>query len=283
MPRSAALSSRLLPLGALLLSLSGAALLPTGAGAQETYLWTFDHKVGETERFRTQIEISGHSTDGKNAIEITLKSASKHEYKEVGADGNAIFEQTDEKRETVFNKMPIAFKPEEYKPVLLTVSRAGLYLKRINPNVDLGSAYREKSLLALMSLPAPDKPVKIGDSWTSVIPNPMLRSKTIMVTSTLAGVEKVLGSDALKINLKMEFPSTLDAQENEIVKMEETYYLDVKTHQLLRARYTIKQPVLPFPVGKVEARAVVSRVVPGVNETEDPEEAKLIGVESVAK
>jgi hypothetical protein len=270
-------------MAALLCALTGGALLQTQAYAQDTYIWTFDHKTGETERFRTYIKITGKTADASGAIDLALKSASKHEYKDVSADGFAVFEQSDEKREIVFNGMPIAVKLEAAKPVTLTLGKNGIYTKRVNPNVDMATAYREKSLLALQSLPAPEKPVKVGDAWTTVMANPMLKGKMITATSTLVATEKVLGLDALKINLKMEFPSAIDAMENEIVKLEETYYLDAKTHQLLQARYTIKNPVMPFPVGKTEARVFVTRVVANVNEKEDPQEIKLIGVEKTDK
>jgi len=268
--------SRLLPAAGLLISLAGAPLLQVRAHAQGPYIWTFDHKTGETERFRTYIKITGKTADSSGDIVLSLKSSSKHEYKDVSADGTAVFEQSDESREIVFNGMPIAFKPAETRPVTLTVGKNGIYIKRANPNVDLGTAYREKSLLAITSLPAPETPVRVGESWTTVMPNPMLKNKMITVTSTLASVERVLGVNALKINLKMEFPYTIDPSDNEVVKVDETYYLDATTHQLLQARSTIKNPVMPFPVGKVQADSFVTRVVAGVNEKADPDENKLI-------
>ena len=275
------LRSNLLPLTALLAALMASALPP--ARAQDSYIWSFDHKTGETERFRTYIKITGKTADASGNIDIVLKSASKHDYKDVSTDGSAVFEQLDETRETTINGMPIPFKTGAVKPVTLTVGKNGIYTKRVNPNVDLASAYREKALMALQSLPAPDKPVKAGESWTTVMPNPMLKNKTITVNSTLVGTEKVLGADALKIDLKMDFPSAIDPSDNEIVKLEETYYLDVKTHQLLQARYTIKNPVMPFPVSKCEAKAFVTRVVANVNEKADPEEIKMIGAETPGK
>ena len=97
------LRSRLLPMAALLCVLAGGALVQTQAHAQDTYIWTFDHKTGDTERFRTYIKITGKTADASGNIDLSLKSASRHEYKDESADGVAVFEQSDEKREIVFN------------------------------------------------------------------------------------------------------------------------------------------------------------------------------------
>jgi hypothetical protein len=275
--------SYLLPLGALLLAFLGTALLQARAEAEETYLWTFDNKAGDTEKFRTYIKITGKTADGSGEFNLNINSASKHTYKDVSADGAATYEQLDEKFEGTFNGMPLPFKPEETKPVTLVRGKNGIFVKRTNPGVSLADAYREKSLLVLQSLPAPEKPVKIGESWTATMPNPMLKSKIVTATSTLVGTEKVLGQDALKISLKMDFPSALDATENEIIHLDETYDIDAKTHQLLRARYTIQNPVLPFPKGKSRALVFVTRIITGVNEAVDPDEAKWVGAEKTEK
>jgi hypothetical protein len=254
-------------------------LLPVHSKADDAYIWTFDYKKGTSERFRTHIKITGKTADGTGDIDITTMSVSKHTYIDVAPDGAATYEQLDEKSEVKFNGTALPDKPDERKPVTLIRGKNGVYLKRSTPGADLATTFREKSLLALMSLPVPEKPVKIGESWTSVIPNAMLRNKTITATSTLVGIEKILGRDALKISLKMEFPVALNPRENEVVALEETYYLDAATHVLLRARYTIKNPVLPFQTSKAEALVFVTQVLPGVNETEGPEEESSVGVE----
>src|SRR5271165_6405090 len=106
--RSRWLCRCLLPLGALLLSLPGTALLQAGARAQDAYIWTFDNKPGDVEQFRTYIRITGKTADASGDINITTRSSSKHTYKDVSADGVATYEQFDEKFEATFNGMPIA-------------------------------------------------------------------------------------------------------------------------------------------------------------------------------
>jgi hypothetical protein len=268
-----------MPIGAMLISLAGASLLSLPARAQDTYSWTFVNKTGDTEKFRTYIKLSGTSPDGATAITMTTKSASTHTYKDVSADGAATYDQLDDSSDTVINGMAIPDKPENHKPVTMVRGKDGVFVSRTATEPP-SFARTSKCLVILMSLPVPDKPVKVGDSWTSTIPNALLKNKTLQVTSTLVGTEKVLGRDALKISLKMEFPSANFAADNEIVHMDETYYIDAKTHELLRARYTVKNAVLPFPTGKNESQAFVTRVIAGVNDKPDPDEEKMLGAEA---
>ena len=107
------------------------------------------------------------------------------------------------------------------------------------------------------------------------MPNPLLKNKIISASSTFQGTEKVLGLDALKVELKMDFPSAFGADDSETIHLLATYYLDTKTHHLLRASYVIKNAILPFPAKNIEARIYLSLLVPGQNDTEDPEGEKL--------
>lgn len=269
--------------GALLLLLS--LLAPaTSARAQEAAAaglsWAFSFQKGQVDRFRTYIRITGRQADDSGDIKILIKSASRHEVKEVTPDGVATWDQIDEKAEAVINGMPVPSNPER-KPVAITFGRNGWLTKRVNPNVP-PSERSERAVPLLQSFPTPDRPVKAGESWKVEMPNPLMRGKTVTVTSTLMGVEKVLGIDALKVLVKMDFPTTYGAQENDIAHVEETYYLDAKTFQLLRASYVIKNPLLPFPAAHVEARILVSRIVAGANEKEDPDGEKLLAATPAA-
>ena len=258
-------------------------LLLTNAKAQDAYLWTIENKAGDTEKFRTYIKIKGKTLDMIGEISIFTKSTSKHTYKEIDADGNATYDQLDEKFDGIFNGTLIQVKPADFKPITVKRAKTGVYLSRLNPKADVNTGYQEKVLLPTMSIPAPEKPVKVGESWKTVIINPLLKGKMIEINSTLVGVVKTLGQDALKINVTMEFPPVPGAKPSEIVKLQETYFLSVIGHQLLQARYTIKNPFMPFPSSSAEAKAFVTRVIAGVNEADDPDELSMLGVEKTDK
>ena len=246
-----------------------------GQAADETYSWTFQFKPGQVDRFRTYLKLTGQQVDDSGPISLGIKSASRHDIKDVNADGVATWEQLDEQSETFLDGKALDKKTTGFKPVTITFGKNGLMLTRVNPAADMFDR-SQKSVPAIQSMPVPDKPVKVGESWTSKVANQTLKNTVIDVKSTLVGVEKVLGVDALKIQVEFKFPTTFGAMESEIVKVQETYYLDAKTYQLLRASYTIKDPMLPFPGKELVARVLVSRVVPGVNDANDPEGEQLL-------
>ncbi len=241
----------------------------------EAYKWSFQWKKGDTERFRTYIKISGRAADDTGDLVIALRSESRHEVRDVAADGTVTYDQSDDSRQTSINGMPIPDKPSMRKPITITVAPNGLMVKRVNPAADPFDR-SEKSVPVIQSIPAPDQPVKIGDTWKSEFPNPLLKNKTVVATSTLIGAEKLLGVDALKVRMEMSFPSTFGATEAEIVHVQVTYHLDPKSGQLLRGVYLVRNPMLPIPGKNMEARVFVSRIVPGQNDKDDPDGEKLL-------
>jgi hypothetical protein len=268
-------SRRLLAAGALVAMV--AAATPRQADAQDasagTYLWTFDYKQGDVEKFRTHIKIAGKMADGSGDVALAINSVSRQETKDVSADGTSTYDQIDEQRDAAVNGKAVAVKMDQVKPVTITLGKNGLMLKRVNP---ADTSRPDKVLVVIQSLPAPDKPVKVGDTWKTEIPNVLLHNKTVVVTQTLAGVEKVLGLDALKIRLQVDIPTSLYPSADDTIKLQETYYLDAKTHHVLREVYSIKNPLLPIPGIGFVAHVVVSRVVPGVNDQQDDEGVKLL-------
>ncbi len=261
---------RLTPLAALIGTIAG---FP--ASAQDAHTWTFDYKKGETARFRTYMKIAGRMADASGDLVILMKSTSKHTVTDVSADGTTVYDQLDETSEAKINGKAIPPKAGEVKPVSITVDKSGLVLKRVNASGDPVSR-PERAIIAIQSMPVPPMPVKAGESWKTEFPNPLMRGQKITATSTLVGVEKVLGIDAVKINLTADFPSTFGASENEIIHLQVSYHLDAKTHKLLRAYYVIKNPLLPLPGTNMEARVLVSSIVPGANDMADPEGEELL-------
>ncbi|MBB6050374.1 hypothetical protein [Armatimonas rosea] len=237
--------------------------------------WTFVYKKGEELRFRTYIRITGRTPDDAGAVNLTVKSTSKNTTKDVLPTGVVVWEQLDEAGgAAALNGMALPVE-EEPKPVTITFNPTGLISKRLNPAADPADQ-SQRILPILSSFPVPPAGVKPGDSWKTELPNPMLKNRQFTATSTFIGNEKVLGIDCLKVELTMTFPTMFGQTEKEYLQHTETYWLDASTRQLVRGSYVTKNPVMPFPVKSAVAKTLVSRIVAGQNEKEDPEGVALL-------
>ncbi|MFM7322043.1 MAG: hypothetical protein ACKO5K_11045 [Armatimonadota bacterium] len=242
--------------------------------AQDTYSWVWSQKVGDALKFRTYVRITARQADNSGDIVITTRSESRHDYKAVAEDGTITYEQLDEKAEAILNGAPIPPAAAGPKPVTITLGKNGVMAKRVNPAADPFDR-SQKSIIALMAMPAPPKPVAVGESWKTDIPNPLMKGKIITITSTLVGIEKVLGKDAIRVKQESTFPSVFGADENETLVVKGEYWLDAADKSLLKMSYNVKNPVLPFPAAKIQSIGLVHRIVPGVNDKEDAEGEKL--------
>lgn len=280
MQRNTATTLRLLAVGALLgLGAASGRAQTTAAPLAPVVptVWTADYKKGDVLRYRTYIKMAARASDNSGDIVITLRSLSRTDVTDVTADGFINWDQTDEKVDATLNGAPIPPKAEAVKAVKLIVGKDGVVRKRSNPAADPFDR-SEKGIPVYQSFPAPTAAVKVGESWTSVIPNPVLKNKTITVTSTYVANEKILGIDAIKIDLKADFPHSFGAEESEIVHLKETYWLDAKTHILIRAVYTATNPLLPFPAKNIVTQAMTTRVIAGQNDKDDPDGEKIIAL-----
>lgn len=247
----------------------------TSLAAQAAPGWTFEHKKGEVLRYRTYIVVAARTPDDTGDVKLTVRSSSKNTTKDITADGLVIWEQLDDAGvEVKLNGMAVT-SDEAPKPVTVTLAKSGLIVKRVNPAAD-PSDMSQKALPILSSWPVPPVGVKPGDTWKSELANPMLKNKFFTATSTLVGNESVLGIDCLKVQLTMSFPAVYGATEPEFLQHTATYWLDAKTRQLVRTSAVTKNPVFPFTLKNAEARAFVSRIVSGQNDTSDPEGEKLL-------
>jgi len=244
------------------------------AMAQDTYSWVWTQKAGDIAKFRTYVRITARQADNSGDIVITTRSESRHDTKAVAEDGTITYEQLDEKAEAILNGAPIPPAAGGPKPVTITLGKNGVMAKRVNPAADPFDR-SQKSIIALMAMPAPTKPVAMGESWKTDIPNPLMKGKIITITSTLVGKDKVLGKDAIRVKQESSFPSVFGADENETVVVKGEYWLDAKDYSLLKMAYNVKNPVLPFPAAKIESTGLVHRIVAGVNDKEDADGEKL--------
>jgi len=248
---------------------------PAVVAKDGTYTWTVNFTKGETPRYRTYFRISGRQADESGDVLITTRAESKHEVKDVLPDGTATYEQLDTAYAATFQNMPLPADKKPPVPVVITYSKAGLMVKRVNPAADPFDR-SQKGIPNLMCVPAPVAPVKIGESWKTEIPNLLVKGQKISITQTLVAAEKVLGVDCLKVTAKYDFPTTYGAQESEISKVDTTVWVEVKTGQIFKIASTVVNPLLPFPAAKVTSTAITTRIIAGQNDKEDADGEKLI-------
>lgn len=248
---------------------------PAVVAKDGTYSWTVNFTKGETPRYRTYIKISGRQADESGDVLITTRGESKHDVKDVLPDGTATYEQLDTLNAATFQNMPLPADKKPPVPVVITYSKAGVMVKRVNPAADPFDR-SQKGVPNLMCVPAPVAPVKIGESWKTEVPNLLVKGQKISITQTLVAAEKVLGVDCLKVTAKYDFPTTYGAQESEISKVDSTIWIEVKTGQVFKIVNTVVNPLLPFPAAKVTSTAITTRIIAGQNDKEDADGEKLI-------
>ena len=248
---------------------------PAVVAKDGTYSWTVNFTKGEAPRYRTYIKISGRQADESGDVLITTRGESKHDVKDVLPDGTATYEQLDTLNAATFQNMPLPADKKPPVPVVITYSKAGIMVKRVNPAADPFDR-SQKGIPNLMCIPAPVAPVKVGESWKSEVPNLLVKGQKISITQTLVAAEKVMGVDCLKLTAKYDFPTTYGAQESEISKVDSTIWIEVKTGQVFKMVNTTINPLLPFPAAKVTSTAITTKIVAGQNDKEDVDGEKLI-------
>lgn len=248
---------------------------PAVVAKDGTYSWTVNFTKGEAPRYRTYIKISGRQADESGDVLITTRGESKHDVKDVLPDGTATYEQLDTLNAATFQNMPLPADKKPPVPVVITYSKAGIMVKRVNPAADPFDR-SQKGIPNLMCIPAPVAPVKVGESWKSEVPNLLVKGQKISITQTLVAAEKVMGVDCLKLTAKYDFPTTYGAQESEISKVDSTIWIEVKTGQVFKIVNTTINPLLPFPAAKVTSTAITTKIVAGQNDKEDADGEKLI-------
>ena len=248
---------------------------PAVVAKDGTYSWTVNFTKGEAPRYRTYIKISGRQADESGDVLITTRGESKHDVKDVLPDGTATYEQLDTLNAATFQNMPLPADKKPPVPVVVTYSKAGIMVKRVNPAADPFDR-SQKGIPNLMCVPVPVAPVKVGESWKTEIPNLLVKGQKISITQTLVAAEKVMGIECLKLTAKYDFPTTYGAQESEISKVDSTIWIEVKTGQVFKIVNTVVNPLLPFPAAKVTSTAITTKIVAGQNDKEDADGEKLI-------
>src|SRR5262249_20327876 len=211
-------------------------------GNENAYIWTYQYTKGTTVRLRGRLDLSGdfkqNTPDGKEvteAVNVVIRSVNKQEVKSVSANGEATVQDTTEQYEILLNGVP----PPHDKPlpVTYTFSKTGQVLKKaITKDKKSGVPDPRVEALGFLlnEMLAPDKPIKVGDTWKTELNNRFVEGQKVTQTSTLVGMEKVVGIDALKVKVQMSVPFKPDAGEKETLKLEGAYYVDPKGGRKIR-------------------------------------------------
>lgn len=234
------------------------------------YSWSLPRIKGEVSRYRQRAVVTGLLPDGTN-LDAHIKMINKQEVKDVKENGDALVVETVESRTIIVNGNKIPEDPSSYTIFKRTFSNTGLVLKSTVENAPAGSETLAQMSSMLRATPIPDKPVKIGDSWTTEIVNTVVPGKKVKFTSTADSIEKVAGVDTLKIKVKLTFPIQANAAEADFVKADGSYNIDPKTGRLMRSAFDVVNTLIPSPIGELKANtsSVTELIVAGVNDKEE--------------
>ncbi|HLK61659.1 MAG TPA: hypothetical protein VKU00_34250 [Chthonomonadaceae bacterium] len=263
-------------------SLSFATLLTAAharqAGNDSTYSWTYQYKKGTTVRLRGRMAITGEikqEVNGKTEttpINVEIRSLNKQEVKSVAANGDANVQDTTEQYEIRIDNNP-PNPHDKPQPVTRTISKTGQILKQqvAREDAQAQNAQVEALSFILSEMIAPDKPIKIGETWKSELNNRFVEGQKVTQTSTLVSAEKIAGVDALKVKVQMSVPTKVNADEKYTLKLDGAYYVDPKDGRKIRADFDLENLPLSTQAGEliVKASYHVAQIIPGFNDKED--------------
>ena len=110
----------------------------------------------------------------------------------------------------------------------------------------------------------PDRPVKVSDTWTLEVENPAVKDDKVTQTYTYLGTEKVLGIDTHKIKMTMSLRQPVK------VEAETIRFRDAETGLTVKVVSVVNG--IPSLNGPAQWGVEAVRIVPGVNDKEDPKE-----------
>ena len=236
------------------------ACVPTLARAQnekpaddgKTYSWTYKYRKGRISHSVAKVKMNGSLSNGVG-LEMVMKGKAREEVKGVADNGDATIVEKNEELEMTVNGNSVP-NPAVGSITTAVFSSNGLVLKRERSvAVQEGSEILQKLDRILLAQPAPPMPVKIGETWTTDLDNPLLEGKKVTFTSKLTGKERIQGVEALAVEVQVDVPTKEGAEATDIVKLSGTYYLDPAQGRHLKLNYLVENlklsgPQLPDPV-----------------------------------
>lgn len=236
-----------------LVALSGGLLLPSpSATAQEAVRWLMNAKKGENWQYKFVQKLEGKTSNGDETHIIT--STTSVRVIAVEKNGDVVLRQTPlsvtfergTKKETASNLLhsDIGF------------SRMGLVTKSFDIPSE-GMIPYQGAMLLLLNQPSPTAPKRVGETWTTNLPNPLAPAKKVSIVSTLIGKETLLGLKTVKVRLSFSLPNEKDTTKPAIL-VEGIRNFDLASGKLVKDETTISNVNVPLTQGMMEGKVQIT-------------------------
>ena len=194
---------------------AGAQNAPVGPGGANLYTLSLKGSVGDLVRYKTQttMKMQMKGANGESPLPTAPETSSEiiHKVKTVAVrpDGSMVQVMTIEKGQ--MHVMGQSVDMPATPPVTMEVDRLGrATIKGAEklPGAQILNQFMNMNQVPSSGFLFPDHPVKVGDSWETLIPAPTGAGK-MKITSTLLGAEEIGGRQTLKLKQVTEMPLDL--------------------------------------------------------------------------
>lgn len=195
--------------------------------------------------------------------DVLVTTSTKSTVKDVKDNGDFVVEQTNLGTHVSFGGQEQ--DQDASAPVTVTRDKRGRLVDyKTDEAAQAFVAPEVQRLIAMLNeVLLPEKPVKQGDSWETVLDNPAAKGKKVTVKDTYLGTEKVNGVDAWKVHQTAE--AVVDADGNKM-SVDSTIYMNPATGQAMKGEAVAKD------VPTLQAGPITMNVK--LEETKAPEEKK---------
>ena len=249
---------------------------PQGAGDTMPYTWILKYTQGESVKYRQTFTLKGEQADGKTELNITGKVVARQTVKSIMDDGSVTLVVKQLSSETTLNGNAEPDNPKDRSTTTLTFSRSGRLLKATLDKKVEGLETLQSLLEMVRQTPSPLKPVKIGESWKTDVPNRLIKGKKAVVsfTSTLLGKETVLGRETLKVRIMADIPEPIEPgvpPSQDMIKLETLYNLDIKAGRVIKVDFALDNVETTIQGNGTILKVLshVEQILPGINDKDD--------------
>ena len=242
--------------------------VPAAPATQDTkadapVTWTVKYKKNETRKYQNKATITGNA--GGMPITAVVNTTEQSMVAQVTDAGDVTISRTVLTQKITINDMELE-QPIDKDPALRTVNKNGQVVKRSAGTEDKGGDAIIRLGVLLGSVPYSEKPVKIGDSWTTEYSSEATLGRKISMTYTLVGRERMLGRDTLKIKAAGKVAVNSDAKD--LSDVSATMYLDPENGDVVSVTSKGDNIEYPTPGGpiKIAIETMTTEIIPGVND-----------------
>lgn len=205
--------------------------------AQETYSLKRTFKAGETDRYKTTLDIEGA---GNMKLQVVFVTTEKTE--EVKDDGTMVRSITVESAEMAFGGQSMPMPGFQKVTMTATMDKDGKVIKEEGQ----GGQFRQFLSMTRPIVEA-DKPLKVGEEWKTEIPTNKDGTKKLNVVVTLVGLEEKSEKLALpSYKVKTVAEGTVETGEgDQKVKMESVTLAARDNLKLVRSEGTMTGLTIP--------------------------------------